>query len=38
MLAATSLAIFIIPVLFAVITRLAYGKKKMGGIENASWY
>jgi multidrug efflux pump len=29
MIAATSLAIFIVPVLFVVITRLAYGKKKL---------
>jgi HAE1 family hydrophobic/amphiphilic exporter-1 len=29
MLAATSLAIFIVPVLFVVITRMAYGKKKL---------
>lgn len=29
MLAATSLAIFIVPVLFVVITRVAYGKKKL---------
>ena len=29
MLAATSLAIFIVPVLFVSITRLAYGKKKL---------
>jgi len=29
MLAATGLAIFIVPVLFVVITRLAYGKKKL---------
>ncbi len=29
MMAATSLAIFIVPVLFVVITRLAYGKKKL---------
>jgi len=29
MLAATSLAIFIVPVLFVVITRTAYGKKKL---------
>ncbi len=29
MLAATSLAIFIVPVLFVTITRLAYGKKKL---------
>ncbi|TMI80250.1 MAG: hypothetical protein E6H10_14035, partial [Bacteroidetes bacterium] len=29
MLAATSLAIFIVPVLFVSITRLAYGKNKL---------
>ena len=29
MLAATSLAIFIVPVLYVVITRMAYGKKKL---------
>ncbi|HEY4060853.1 MAG TPA: efflux RND transporter permease subunit [Puia sp.] len=29
MLAATSLAIFIVPVLFVVITRITYGKKKL---------
>jgi HAE1 family hydrophobic/amphiphilic exporter-1 len=29
MLAATSLAIFIVPVLFAVISKIAYGKKKL---------
>ena len=29
MLAATSLAIFIVPVLFVVIIRIAYGKKKL---------
>jgi hydrophobic/amphiphilic exporter-1 (mainly G- bacteria), HAE1 family len=34
MLAATSLAIFIVPVLFVVITRLSYGKKKMDKIAN----
>jgi len=27
MLAATTLAIFVVPVLFALITRLSYGKK-----------
>jgi HAE1 family hydrophobic/amphiphilic exporter-1 len=34
MLAATSLAIFIVPVLFVVITRLTYGKKKLEGLRN----
>jgi len=29
MIAATSLAIFIVPVLFVVITRLSYGRKKL---------
>ena len=29
MFAATSLAIFIVPVLFVVITRMSYGKKKL---------
>ncbi|MGN6178755.1 MAG: efflux RND transporter permease subunit, partial [Mucilaginibacter sp.] len=33
MLAATSLAIFIVPVLFYTITRLAYGKKKLAELE-----
>ncbi len=33
MLAATLLAIFIVPVLFVVITRLAYGKKKLAELE-----
>jgi HAE1 family hydrophobic/amphiphilic exporter-1 len=33
MLAATSLAIFIVPVLFVVITRLSYGKKKLGELR-----
>jgi hydrophobic/amphiphilic exporter-1 (mainly G- bacteria), HAE1 family len=34
MLAATSLAIFIVPVLFVVITRFSYGKKKLSEIVN----
>jgi HAE1 family hydrophobic/amphiphilic exporter-1 len=34
MLAATSLAIFIVPVLFVVITRISYGKKKLEEIKN----
>ncbi|MBS1932397.1 MAG: efflux RND transporter permease subunit [Bacteroidetes bacterium] len=34
MLAATSLAIFIVPVLFVVITRLSYGKKKLEELQN----
>jgi len=33
MIAATSLAIFIVPVLFVVITRLAYGKKKLAELK-----
>jgi len=33
MLAATSLAIFIVPVLFVTITRLAYGKKKLAALQ-----
>jgi HAE1 family hydrophobic/amphiphilic exporter-1 len=33
MLAATSLAIFVVPVLFALITRLSYGKKKLKELE-----
>ncbi|PRY12002.1 HAE1 family hydrophobic/amphiphilic exporter-1 [Pontibacter ummariensis] len=33
MLAATFLAIFVVPVLFVVITRLAYGKKKLAELR-----
>ncbi len=33
MLAATVLAIFIVPVLFVTITRIAYGKKKLAELE-----
>ncbi|MEO6134692.1 MAG: efflux RND transporter permease subunit, partial [Ginsengibacter sp.] len=33
MLAATSLAIFIVPVLYVFITRLAYGKKKLAELK-----
>jgi hydrophobic/amphiphilic exporter-1 (mainly G- bacteria), HAE1 family len=33
MIAATSLAIFIVPVLFVVITRLTYGKKKLQELQ-----
>jgi len=33
MLAATSLAIFIVPVLFFVITRYAYGKEKLAELQ-----
>jgi HAE1 family hydrophobic/amphiphilic exporter-1 len=35
MLAATLLAIFIVPVLFVLITRFAYGKKKLAELEAA---
>ena len=34
MLAATMLAIFIVPVLFVTITKIAYGKKKLEELEN----
>ncbi|HXB91353.1 MAG TPA: efflux RND transporter permease subunit, partial [Puia sp.] len=34
MFAATSLAIFIVPVLFVVITKLTYGKKKLEELQN----
>jgi HAE1 family hydrophobic/amphiphilic exporter-1 len=33
MLAATTLAIFIVPVLFVLITRLSYGKKKLAELK-----
>ena len=33
MLAATSLAIFVVPVLFVLITKLTYGKKKLADLE-----
>ncbi len=33
MLAATSLAIFVVPVLFVLITRLSYGKKKLSELN-----
>lgn len=33
MLAATSLAIFVVPVLFVLITRFAYGKKKLAELK-----
>jgi HAE1 family hydrophobic/amphiphilic exporter-1 len=33
MLAATFLAIFIVPVLFVLITRMAYGKKKLAELK-----
>ena len=33
MLAATSLAIFIVPVLFFLITRMAYGKEKLAELQ-----
>ncbi len=35
MLAATFLAIFVVPVLFLFITRLAYGKRKLRELEAA---
>jgi multidrug efflux pump subunit AcrB len=34
MLSATSLAIFIVPVLFYVITRFAYGKEKLAELHS----
>jgi len=33
MLAATSLAIFVVPVLYVVVTRLAYGRKKLAALQ-----
>lgn len=36
MLAATSLGIFIIPVLFTLIIRLSYGKKKLAELQSAN--
>ncbi|WP_339609936.1 efflux RND transporter permease subunit, partial [uncultured Roseivirga sp.] len=33
MLAATFLAIFFVPVLYVVITRIAYGKKELAALE-----
>jgi HAE1 family hydrophobic/amphiphilic exporter-1 len=33
MTVATILAIFIVPVLFVVITKIAYGKKKLAALE-----
>ncbi len=36
MLAATMLAIFIVPVLFVTITKIAYGKKKLEELEDSS--
>jgi hydrophobic/amphiphilic exporter-1 (mainly G- bacteria), HAE1 family len=33
MLAATTLAIFVVPVLFVLITRLSYGKKKLAELQ-----
>lgn len=35
MLAATSLAIFIVPVLYVFITKLAYGKKKLAALKES---
>jgi HAE1 family hydrophobic/amphiphilic exporter-1 len=37
MLAATMLAIFIVPVLFVTITKIAYGKKKLEELEAAGY-
>ena len=37
MFAATSLAIFIVPVLFVVITRLTYGKKKLEDLRTPEY-
>jgi len=37
MFAATSLAIFVVPVLFVVITRLTYGKKKLEELRNQEY-
>jgi HAE1 family hydrophobic/amphiphilic exporter-1 len=34
MLAATSIAIFIVPVLFVIITRFSYGRKKLDDLQN----
>jgi HAE1 family hydrophobic/amphiphilic exporter-1 len=33
MVAASTLAIFIVPVLFVIITRVSYGKKRLGYLE-----
>jgi HAE1 family hydrophobic/amphiphilic exporter-1 len=33
MLAATTLAIFVVPVLFVLITKLSYGKRKLTNLE-----
>jgi HAE1 family hydrophobic/amphiphilic exporter-1 len=33
MLSATTLAIFIVPVLFVLITRFSYGKKKLAALK-----
>ena len=33
MLAATTLAIFIVPTLYVLITRIAYGKKKLAELQ-----
>ena len=38
MLAATGLAIFIVPVLFVVITNLAYGKKQLAALQSKEPY
>lgn len=37
MFAATSLAIFVVPVLFVVITRMTYGKKKLEDLRNQQY-
>jgi HAE1 family hydrophobic/amphiphilic exporter-1 len=34
MLAATSLAVFVVPVLYVVVTRLAYGAKKLAALQS----
>jgi HAE1 family hydrophobic/amphiphilic exporter-1 len=36
MLAATFIGIFVVPVLFVVITRFAYGKKKLADLQNSN--
>jgi len=36
MLAATSLGIFIVPVLFVLITRWSYGKKKLAELQRSA--
>jgi HAE1 family hydrophobic/amphiphilic exporter-1 len=34
MIAATSIAIFIVPVLFVLIVKIAYGKKKLSELQS----